>query len=270
MKETIYHLPIPEKLAFLSDTHNIDPRAILTSLKQQRPDVIAISGDFVRGEWAENKYSKLEESPNSLLLLKGCAEIAPTYISMGNHERSLTLYDLNLITNTGVILLDNTFTEHNGICLGGLSSAYFTECRIYQSEMLNNKNLKQKYPYLRRKPPEPDISILDAFEKETAYKILLCHHPEYYLKYLKNRKIDLILSGHCHGGQWCYYSILHREWRGLYAPGQGLFPSLTSGIYDGRMVVSRGLSNTTFIPRINNPEEIIYLIPFQNMNQTVT
>ena len=97
MKETIYHLPIPEKLAFLSDTHNIDPKAILTSLKQQRPDVIAISGDFVRGEWAENKYSKLEESPNALLLLKGCAEIAPTYISMGNHERSLTLNDLNLI-----------------------------------------------------------------------------------------------------------------------------------------------------------------------------
>ena len=78
---------------------------------------------------------------------------------------------------------------------------------------------------------------------------------------IESRDIDLIFSGHCHGGQWRVYSILHREERGVFAPGQGLFPPLTSGLHDGRLLISRGLSNTTFIPRINNPTEIIYCLP---------
>ena len=59
--------------------------------------------------------------------------------------------------------------------------------------------------------------------------------------------------GHAHGGQWRIAG------RGIFAPGQGLFPKLTSGIHDN-LVISRGLSNTgNIVPRINNPAEIIYL-----------
>ena len=47
--------------------------------------------------------------------------------------------------------------------------------------------------------------------------------------------------------------------KGIYAPGQGLFPKLTSGIVDQRLVISRGLANNTLIPRLWNPEEIIYI-----------
>ncbi|MDO4272352.1 MAG: hypothetical protein Q4D16_01675 [Eubacteriales bacterium] len=63
--------------------------------------------------------------------------------------------------------------------------------------------------------------------------------------------IDLVLSGHAHGGQW----RIGRQ--GIYAPGQGWFPKLTGGVADGRMVISRGLSNTTKIPRFFNPREIV-------------
>ena len=50
--------------------------------------------------------------------------------------------------------------------------------------------------------------------------------------------------------------------RGLYAPGQGLFPKLTHGLYDkGKMMVSRGMTNSVRIrvPRIGNPCELILL-----------
>ena len=46
---------------------------------------------------------------------------------------------------------------------------------------------------------------------------------------------------------------------GVFAPGQGIFPKYTSGLYDGKLIVSRGLGNQTPYPRINNEEEIIVI-----------
>lgn len=44
---------------------------------------------------------------------------------------------------------------------------------------------------------------------------------------------------------------------GLCAPGQGLFPKLTSGVTDGRLAISRGLANRQLVPRVFNPTEIV-------------
>ena len=84
-----------------------------------------------------------------------------------------------------------------------------------------------------------------------GYHILLSHHPEYYP--LVSDKVQLMLSGHAHGGQIRFFK------RGLYAPGQGWLPKWTKGVYDNRLVVSAGLSNTASpIPRLFNPTEIVY------------
>ena len=69
----------------------------------------------------------------------------------------------------------------------------------------------------------------------------------------KYKDIDLILAGHAHGGQIRLFG------HGLYAYGQGLFPKYTKGIYDGKLIVSAGLANTSRFPRINNPPEIVFL-----------
>ena len=92
---------------------------------------------------------------------------------------------------------------------------------------------------------------LTDFAALPGYHILLSHHPEYFP--FIPQSIELILSGHAHGGQWRVLG------RGVYAPGQGFWPKWTSGIIDGRMVVSRGLANTAKLPRINNPTEIVYM-----------
>lgn len=65
------------------------------------------------------------------------------------------------------------------------------------------------------------------------------------------RDIDLILSGHAHGGQIRLFG------HGIYASHQGFLPRYTSGVYENRLVVSRGLSNSKLIPRIGNPKEIV-------------
>ena len=87
----------------------------------------------------------------------------------------------------------------------------------------------------------------------------MCHHPEYWCMQppmLKDHPIDLVLSGHAHGGQIRLFG------QGLFAPGQGLLPRYTGGLYEGphgNMIVSRGLANTAPppIPRLFNPREVV-------------
>ena len=86
---------------------------------------------------------------------------------------------------------------------------------------------------------------------EADYIILLSHHPEYFQRLPKG--IHLVLSGHAHGGQWRLFG------RGLYAPNQGWLPRYTKGIYEKRMIVSAGLTNTAHVPRLFNPTEVIYV-----------
>lgn len=262
MNETIYSLSCPVPFAFLSDAHDSDPEPVLRSLRAHSPEMILISGDLVKGDKIGKNGLKMKETEHAPDLLRGCAGIAPTFVSMGNHEWALSATDLRTVAETGVVLLDNSWTEFKGIIIGGFSSAWFTS---YETERASDFSIGYQPPrifgLIRRKKPEPEIGWLDDFEKQDGYKILLCHHPEYYPLYLQDRKIDLVCSGHCHGGQWRFYLPSRKEWRGVYGPGQGLFPKLTSGIHDGRLIISRGLSNTAFVPRICNPTEIIYANP---------
>ena len=98
----------------------------------------------------------------------------------------------------------------------------------------------------------PDLDWLDGFCRTPGYRILLCHQPEYFDRYLRDYPIDLFVAGHAHGGQWRLFG------RGVFAPDQGLFPKYTSGVHEGRLVISRGLSNTvTPIPRLFNSRELV-------------
>jgi predicted MPP superfamily phosphohydrolase len=95
------------------------------------------------------------------------------------------------------------------------------------------------------------LDMFEGFPSSEKFSILLCHHPEYYPKYLKDKNIDLILSGHAHGGQIRLFG------RGLFAPGQGILPKYDGGAFDNRLVVGRGLANTAFVPRFFNRREIV-------------
>ena len=128
-----------------------------------------------------------------------------------------------------------------------------------------SKNLRtERYPilkpFMRPKMQEQDYAWLDTFVQVPRYRILLSHHPEYWCleePMLSNRDIDLVLSGHAHGGQFRLFG------QGFFAPGQGWFPKYTSGIHHGkrgRMIISKGMANTVkFAPRLFNPTEVVYI-----------
>ena len=249
MVETFYTLPGAPYLALLGDFHNGNPDPILTSLKKHMPSVICIAGDLIYAYPPENSLLT-DQQKNVLPFLKGCAEIAPAFMCLGNHESILGDEDLDRIRQTGVILLDNEWTEWNGMHIGGLTSHYVLNQRASRAaHTAGGKNLRDPDPSSEI-IKKPDLSWVSA-TLPSGYKILLCHHPEYLP--LIPSGIDLICAAHAHGGQWRLFG------RGLFAPGQGWFPKYTSGIYEGRMVVTRGLTNMARVPRINNPTEVVYI-----------
>lgn len=248
MKETEYTLLSPRFgraicFAVVSDLHGSDPSAVLAALKRKSPDFILMPGDiFERLDGIENDKQK-----NALKLLWNACQIAPTIYATGNHEDGSTRswcpkrwrrkpnarrYDaeaIKQIEESGAVWLNDSFIGIDGICFGGLSSGLFTENEI------------------------PNTEWLKEFCAQDGPKVLLCHHPEYYKKYLKDLSIDLIVSGHAHGGQWRVFG------QGVFAPGQGIFPKYTAGIHDDRFVISTGLKPSGKIPRIFNEPEVVFI-----------
>lgn len=258
MIESFYQLNTPISLALVTDLHGRPYESVIESLYRNSPEAICICGDFIYGRSPENERSPLETQPNVLPFMKACAEISPTFVALGNHEWMLDAADLGEIERAGVKVLDNDWIEWNGIVIGGLTSAEVENYRRFKEEYSGN----ERYPhrelirerFLNLSPNADWINQMPS-----GYRIMLSHHPEYW-DLVKGKGIDLMLSGHTHNGQIAYYSFRKHRWTGLWAPGQGLFPKYSSGVYEsGSLVVSAGLSNTAPVPRLFNPTQIVYI-----------
>lgn len=234
MQTTEYTIPArlaaPLTVAVAADLHNKPYGHVLDAIKRAAPDMIAVPGDLMGDP---------RRCANGIGFLRAAEQVAPVFYSPGNHER-VDRSGAEEIAATGAKLLDNSFVVFRGIYVGGLSSGF----------------RRRRMTSFERTPP-PDLHWLKRFALLPGFRLLLSHHPEYYPAFIKPLDIDIILAGHAHGGQWRFFG------HGIFAPGQGLFPALTSGVIDGRLVISRGLANTVSVPRLFNPTElvIIRLVP---------
>lgn len=261
MIETIHRIPGAPRLALLTDMHDRPFEAVAASLRAHRPPLICIAGDILHRLRPEDDRSLLETQARALPFLAACADIAPTFLSLGNHEQGLSAADLERIRSVGVTVLDNSWATRDGLVIGGLTSGSVLKYRRLRAEAAAQAARPGRSPGLdalkaQMKAP-PDTGWLAAYCAAPGLHVLLCHHPEYFP--LVPESVPLVLSGHAHGGQWRFYNPFRRRWDGVYAPGQGLWPRWTRGVYDGRLVVSAGLANTASVPRLFNPTEIVYL-----------
>lgn len=213
------------------------------------------------------------EFSEGIEFLKEASEIAPVFYSPGNHEWYFTKEDQKVFSEKRIFLLEN-----EDICWNLVENRLVSEKeRGHNSKtgnvMKNENNLKSRSDLNNgcntgiENVPEKiirigglatryDLDWLHAYATKPGYKILICHHPEYYRRYIKDTEwdtFDLIVSGHVHGGQW----RIGRH--GVLAPGQGLFPKYCYGCYDKKLIVSAGLSNTACVPRFGNPTELVLI-----------
>lgn len=224
-------------IVHLSDLHNtgfgVDQRDLLRKIDEADPDIIVITGDLID--------SYVTNVAVAMRLVEGAIEIAPVYYVGGNHESRLedphTFFDE--LEAVGVTVLHDrsiALTRGNSsIDLLGLSEADLGLAYEGTSDLRET---------LRR-----------LTEKTTSFTILLSHHPE-WLNVIADTPIDLVFSGHAHGGQVRIPFLM----KGLIAPDQGLFPKYTSGMYRDRNtteIVSRGLGNSILPFRVFNRPEIV-------------
>lgn len=209
----------PLTLALVADLHDGPFEEVMPAM--EGCDAILIVGDLV------DRHSRGYQ--RGVRFLEAAPRVAPTFYAIGNHERKhpLRAEYWPHVERSRVTVLDDAFVPFEGIVLGGLSS---------------KKEWRQAPDFLADMAARPE------------FRLLMCHHPEYFRKLIKPWDIDLTVSGHAHGGQVRIGS------QGVYSPDQWLLPRLTSGFYeDGRLLVSRGMTNATWAPRINCKCELIIL-----------
>ena len=155
----------PIRIVHISDLHSdANPRLeekLPEVVASLNPDVIAFTGDACNGP---------EGLPNFRRCMARLALIAPTYEVRGNWDGTSGLY-----TGTGVKELDGV-----GVCVEVASA------RLWLSGL----------------PAYADDRIASALESKPAdaYSVFLYHSPDGIFEFTK-RGVDLVLSGHTHGGQ---------------------------------------------------------------------
>lgn len=226
-------------IAHISDLHNKsfgeNQKRLLNKVQAVSPDIIIITGDLID----RRRY----DLDTAMAFVNGAVDIAPVYYVPGNHEAWSGKYSLikESLTDAGVSVLDNEEAE-----------IFKDDARI--------KILGVRDPAFLT-PSDADYTdvaeIVDQLKQwalDDGFKILLSHRPEYFDLYCDGN-MDLIFSGHAHGGQFRIPFV-----GGLIAPNQGLFPKYTSGFHvkgTSTMFISRGLGNSIIPIRIFNRPEVV-------------
>ncbi|MBR4860696.1 MAG: metallophosphoesterase, partial [Firmicutes bacterium] len=185
----------------------------------------------------------------ALYFAKKAAELAPCYYVPGNHENRIPEAYEQLKTGlreNGVIILENEAVEleRDGkvITLMGVLDPIFNVGKTDEAGNILEDE---------RAVMEGQLKNLDSLNRFT---ILLSHRPE-MLDIYAAAGINLVFTGHAHGGQWRLPGL-----GGIIAPGQGFFPAYTEGAHtagDTTMYVSRGLGNSLMPIRIFNRPELV-------------
>ena len=218
------------RIVQVSDLHNRELGKanclLLALIEAQLPDLIVLTGDMM-----DSYHTNLDRA---LDFARQAAAIAPCYFVTGNHEHRLSAERLAAflkgLEQAGVVVLRN---EAVVLGLGKGFRLIGVDCQQGRTDTL--RRLMQD-----RDPDELNV--------------LLSHKPHYAEVY-EETGVDLVFCGHAHGGQWRLPGV-----GGLFAPGQGVLPQYTSGMYRlGKtvMCVSRGLGNSSFPLRIENKPELV-------------
>lgn len=207
------------KIALIADPHHGKPRTydkrdrVMRKTRKQSPDLILLGGDYTHERPAAlvecfEKFAKLE---------------APlgVYAVLGNHDYWNPPLMRQTIAEAGIDLLENSsvWLEKDGsrILLAGVDDFW-----------CGKPSLDPMWPEL----------------VESEYAVLLSHNPDFVktLEPLERERVDLMLSGHTHGGQVSLF--------GLYAPVKTAEAEYLTGHYppegkgEPHIIVSNGIGTS--------------------------
>jgi len=227
------------RIVVLSDIHAAvfgeNNSKLISLAADAAPDMIAVIGDLI------DKYEPGAEGQLKIAqeLVTGLGRIAPVYFVTGNHEwdsKAITPL-LSMLRESGVTVLRNQYVKLEAG--GGVILLAGTDDPNGPADMV-----------------KPDEFVRNMYDKEGRYFTVMLEHRNSHLELYSELGVDLVLSGHAHGG------IIRLPFTdGLIGPNREFLPSYTNGVYamgGTNMVVSRGIGNHTGWPRfLNNPHIVV-------------
>ena len=225
------------RLAVVTDFHSSDNADdVVAMVASCAPDAVLLVGDLFDDD-TQNRPTE-----RTLSLMRQLSAQYPCYYVSGNHEAW-----------TGEMDALYQQTEEAGVTVLRMSSGVLT----VRGQRIALCGIPDPYEMVFNGAPDTEEQLRQALEDVDSadFTVLLAHRPELLAKYAQF-PLDLVVSGHAHGGQVRIPGVLN----GLYAPNQGWFPKLAGGAYtqDGTtLIVSRGLAVRTRLPRIFNRPEVV-------------
>ena len=225
------------RLAVVTDFHSSDNADdVVAMVASCAPDAVLLVGDLFDDD-TQNRPTE-----RTLSLMRQLSAQYPCYYVSGNHEAW-----------TGEMDALYQQTEEAGVTVLRMSSGVLT----VRGQRIALCGIPDPYEMVFSGAPDTEEQLRQALEDVDSadFTVLLAHRPELLTKYAQF-PLDLVVSGHAHGGQVRIPGVLN----GLYAPNQGWFPKLAGGAYtlDGTtLIVSRGLAVRTRLPRIFNRPEVV-------------
>lgn len=224
------------RIVQISDLHNAkfgkNNQKLVDRIRECEPDMIVLTGDLV-----DSNHTNVDRA---VQFVDEIVKICPVYYVTGNHEYWLekSEYDelMDGLIGAGVVILDDQVVEISRgdakFRLVGLDDKSLAD-----GTLLNNTH-----------------NVVHEDSDEREFTVVLAHEPQYFARYA-GTGVDLVLSGHAHGGQFRLPFV-----GGIVAPDQGFLPEYTAGEYymNGiEMIVSRGLGNSVIPVRLFNYPEIV-------------
>lgn len=244
LRTVVYHIESDKvdetiRVCLITDLHACrygkNQHTLTDAVDRQNPDIVLLGGDIFDDRLS---YDRAE------MTIQYLAEHYRCYYVTGNHEYWSKDIDtiVEIVESYGIKVL-------SGMCdTIEVNGQKINVCGIDDPEVVG-------YTKDGRETEQQLADAIADIDKD-AYTILLAHRPELIDTYRKY-PVDLVLSGHAHGGQWRIPVVLN----GLYAPNQGMFPEYAGGRYDFEettMIVSRGLARESLpVPRVFNRPELV-------------
>ena len=234
-------------LALISDVHS-GPFMDEYTMKEYTNVINGLNPDFIiiPGDFTNSQKNEIHPFNNAFRDLKAKYGI---YGTLGNHDYfSDPNYIADAVNNESPIKMlrnKSDIIKINGkdLCIIGVED-------LRDSGTARNSNL---IDYI-------DKTIQDTKEENKNFdaipKILLCHKP-YIFNEISDKKIDLVLSGHTHGGQ-----IVFVKFGNINISIAASVSNYISGYYRegySQMYISRGIGTVGLPIRLNCPPEITVL-----------
>lgn len=223
------------RIAHISDLHGMsfgeDNSRLASMIIDAKPDILAITGDFARIP------AHLAATEG---LLSSLEDTMPVYFAAGNHEWAGGMMPR----------------------MRELLAKYGAHCLENQYELINKDGASiviagAEDPNGRAFMTDPETFAMLIGDEQPGKFILWLGHRNHWVKKYPSLPVDLVLSGHAHGGIVRLPII-----GGLLSTEHKFIAEYEKGLYAGNgyiMEVTTGLGNSIPVPRLFNRPEIVMI-----------